>query len=389
MSNLFELTTIKNMVLANRLVRSATWEGLAGEDGSCTPAIVDVAVQLARGGVGLIITGHTFVREDGRAGIRQMAIYDDLFLPGLIEMTSAVHEAGGKIVMQISHAGCRAAAHLSGLQPMGPSRFENERGVTCREMTRADIEAVTDSFAQASVRAQKAGFDGVQIHGAHGYLLDQFLSPFYNKRADSYGGPVENRTRVVLEVLKRIRNGVGEDFPVLIKMTSEDFLDGGLTVGEMLEASRMLEQAGIDAIEMSGGNVYSSDYSPFRRGRPGSEQQEVYYREAARSFKDKMRVPLMLVGGIRSYGVAEQLISEGLTDYVAMCRPFIREPGLVNRWRSGDTRKAFCVSDNGCLKPSLMGIGNQVRGRGKRGKVSLHAPALAAACIAAKRYRRS
>ena len=252
MSNLFELTTIKNMVLANRLVRSATWEGLAGEDGSCTPAIVDVAVQLARGGVGLIITGHTFVREDGRAGIRQMAIYDDLFLPGLIEMTSAVHEAGGKIVMQISHAGCRAAAHLSGLQPMGPSRFENERGVTCREITRADIEAVTDSFAQASVRAQKAGFDGVQIHGAHGYLLDQFLSPFYNKRADSYGGPVENRTRVVLEVLKRIRNGVGEDFPVLIKMTSEDFLDGGLTVGEMLEASRMLEQAGIDAIEMSG-----------------------------------------------------------------------------------------------------------------------------------------
>jgi 2,4-dienoyl-CoA reductase-like NADH-dependent reductase (Old Yellow Enzyme family) len=356
-SSLFERTTIKDMVLANRFVRSATWEGLAGEDGSCTPALVDVAVQLARGGVGLIITGHAFVREDGRAGPWQMAIYDDAFLPGLIEMTNAVHQAGARIVTQISHAGCRAAAHLSGLQPIGPSRFENERGVTCREMTQADIEAVTDSFAQASVRARKAGFDGVQIHGAHGYLLDQFLSPFYNKRTDGYGGTVENRTRMALKVLKSIRNVVEEDFPVLIKMTSEDFLDGGLTVDDMLEASWMLEQTGIDAIEMSGGSVYSADHLPIRRTRPGSKQQEVYYREAARRFKEKMRVPLMLVGGIRSYGIAEQLVSEGLADYVAMSRPFIREPGLVNRWRSGDTRKAFCVSDNGCLKHAFRGKG--------------------------------
>jgi 2,4-dienoyl-CoA reductase-like NADH-dependent reductase (Old Yellow Enzyme family) len=356
-SKLFEPTTIKNMVLANRFVRSATWEGLAAEDGSCTPALIDTVVQLARGGVGLIITGHTFVRKDGRAGPWQMAIYDDAFLPGLIEMTNAVHEAGGKIIMQISHAGCRAAARFSGLQLVGPSRFENERGVTCLEMAHADIEAVTASFGQAALRAREAGFDGVQIHGAHGYLIDQFLSPFYNKRTDGYGGPVEHRTRVALDVVKSIRTAVGEDFPVLIKMTSEDFLDGGLTVGEMIESSHILEQGGIDAIEMSGGNVYSADYSPFRRAKQGAGEQEVYYRDAARRFKEKVRVPLILVGGIRSYGVAKQLVSEGVTDYVAMSRPFIREPGLVNRWRSGDTRKAFCVSDNGCVKTALLGEG--------------------------------
>jgi 2,4-dienoyl-CoA reductase-like NADH-dependent reductase (Old Yellow Enzyme family) len=356
-TKLFEPTTIKNMVLANRFVRSATWEGLATEDGSCTPALIDILVQLARGGVGLIITGHTFVRKDGRAGPWQMAIYDDVFLPGLIKMTNAVHEAGGKIVTQISHAGCRAATRLSDIQLIGPSRFENERGVACREMTHADIEGVASSFAQAAVRARKAGFDGVQIHGAHAYLIDQFLSPFYNKRTDGYGGPVENRARMALEVLKSVRKAVGDDFPVLIKMTSEDFLDGGLTVEEMIESSLMLEQAGIDAIEMSGGNVYSADYSPFRRGKPGLEQQEVYYREAAKRFKKKVHVSLMLVGGIRSYGVAKQLATEGIADYVAMSRPFIREPGLVNRWRSGDTRKALCVSDNGCLKPALLGEG--------------------------------
>lgn len=345
------------MALANRFVRSATWEGMAREDGSCTSSLIDVVVKLAQGGVGLIITGHAFVREDGRAGPWQMAIYEDAFLPGLAEMTEAVHGAGGKIVAQIAHAGCRAADQLSGLQPVGPSPFVNERGVTCKEMTHADINEATDSFARAAVRARKAGFDGVQIHAAHGYLLSQFLSPFFNKRKDGYGDRIGNRTRMVLEVLSAIRNAVGEDYPVLIKLNSEDFVDHGFTVDDMLEASGMLEQAGVDAIELSGGNAYSGEYLPSRKNKLSTEEQEVYYREAARRFKERVRVPLMLVGGIRSYGVAERLISEGLSDYVSMCRPFIREPGLVNRWLSGDTRKAFCVSDNGCFKPAFQGEG--------------------------------
>ena len=357
MAKLFEQTTIKNMLLPNRFVRSATWEGMARDDASCTPALIDVAVQLARGGVGLIITGHTFVSEEGRAGPWQMGVYNDAFIPGLAQMAEAVHRAGGKIVMQIAHAGCRAAAQLSGLQPISSSLFENENGATAREMTQEDIERVAEAFAQAAVRARKAGFDGVQIHAAHGYLLSQFLSPFFNKREDAYGGAIENRTRMVLEVLKSIRNAVGEDFPVLIKINSEDFLDGGLTVDDMIHASHMLEQAGIDAIEMSGGTVYSPVYTSSRKGKLDSEDQEVYYREAAMRFKEKVRVPLMLVGGIRSYPVASRLVAEGTVDYIAMCRPLIREPGLVNRWKSGDMRKALCVSDNGCFKPAFQGRG--------------------------------
>jgi 2,4-dienoyl-CoA reductase-like NADH-dependent reductase (Old Yellow Enzyme family) len=356
-SRLFEKTTINGMGLSNRFVRSATWEGMAGEDGSCTPALIDVAVQLARGGVGLIITGHAFVRDDGRAGPWQMAIYDDKFLPGLIAMTDAVHGEGGHIVAQITHAGCRAAARLSGLQAIGPSPLDSDPSVTCKEMTHADIEEISDSFARAAVRAREARFDGVQIHAAHGYLVSQFLSPFFNKRKDGYGGGIENRTRMVLEVLRAVRKGVGEDYPVLMKINSEDFVEDGFTVNDMVEASMLLEQAGIDAIEMSGGNAYSGDYLPSRKRKPGTEEEEVYYREAARYFKEKVRLPLMLVGGIRSYDVAEQLISEGLADYIAMCRPFIREPGLVNRWQSGDIRKAFCISDNGCFKPAFQGEG--------------------------------
>jgi len=356
-SKLFEQTMIKNMVLTNRFVRSATWEGMAGEDGSCPPALIDVTVRLARGGVGLIITGHAFVSEEGRAGPWQMGVHSDALLPGLTRMATAVHDAGGKIVMQIAHAGSRAPVQLTGLQSISPSPFEHETGLASREMDQGDIERVTRAFAQAAVRARAAGFDGVQIHGAHGYLLSQFLSPFFNKRKDTYGGTIENRTRMALEVLKSIQVAAGADFPVLIKLNSEDFLDGGFTVNDMLATSRMLEQAGIDAIEMSGGTVLSAEYIASRKGKLNSEDQEVYYREAARRFKEIIRVPLMLVGGIRSYAVAERLVTDGTADYISMCRPFIREPALVNRWKSGDFSKALCISDNGCFKPAFQGRG--------------------------------
>jgi 2,4-dienoyl-CoA reductase-like NADH-dependent reductase (Old Yellow Enzyme family) len=356
-SKLFQQTAIKNMVLTNRFVRSATWEGMAGEDGSCTPALIDVAVRLARGGVGLIITGHAFVSEEGRAGPWQMGVHSDALLPGLTRMATAVHDAGGKIVMQIAHAGSRASMQLTGLQSISASQYEYETGSTSREMDQGDIKRLTRAFAQAAVRARAAGFDGVQIHGAHGYLLNQFLSPFFNKRKDTYGGTIENRTRMVLEVLRSIQGTAGPDFPVLIKLNSEDFLEGGFTIDDMLATARILEQAGIDAIEMSGGTVLSAEYIASRKGKLDSEEQEVYYREAARRFKEKIRVPLVLVGGIRSYTVAERLVTDGTADYISMCRPFIREPALVNRWKSGDFSKALCISDNGCFKPAFQGRG--------------------------------
>ena len=357
MSKLFETTTINIMALANRFVRSATWEGMANEDGSCTPKLIDLVVQLAQGGVGLIITSHTYVSREGQASPWQLGVYSDELLPGLTEMTEAVHKAGGKIAMQITHAGCHGAFGLTGLEPLGPSVMENEKGPFCREMTQEEIRETIRAFGQGAARAKKAGFDGVQIHAAHGYLLSQFLSPFYNKRKDEYGGSIENRAKIVLEVFQSVRAVVGDQFPVMIKMNSEDFLNGGFSVEDMLQVAVMLEKAGVDAIELSGGTRYSGKYFPIRKGKIDSEEKEVWYREAAKRYKEKINVPLMLVGGIRSYGVAEKLVEEGITDYISLCRPLIREPDLINRWKSGDTRKASCLSDNLCYKPAREGQG--------------------------------
>ena len=357
MAKLFETTAINTVNLKNRFVRSATWEGMAGEDGSCTPRLIDLLVELAKGGVGLIISSHTYVSREGQAGPWQLGIYRDELIGNLREMTEAVHRQGGKIILQLAHAGCRAEPNLTGMKPLGPSGRENESGPLCREMTQEEIHRTVEAFARGSARAQESGFDGVQIHAAHGFLLGQFLSPFYNKRKDGYGGTIENRGRVVLEVLQGIRGAVGDRFPVLIKMNSEDFLDTGLSVGEVVQVAAMLQKAGIDAMELSGGTPDSGKFVPVRKGRVDSEQDEVYYRGAAKRYKEKISVPLILVGGIRSYGVAQQLVETGLADYISLSRPLIREPYLINRWKSGDTSKATCLSCNMCFDPIRAGEG--------------------------------
>jgi 2,4-dienoyl-CoA reductase-like NADH-dependent reductase (Old Yellow Enzyme family) len=224
-------------------------------------------------------------------------------------------------------------------------------------MTYQQIQKTIENFRQGAIWAKEAGFDGVQIHAAHGYLLSQFLSPCFNRREDEYGGAIANRARIVIEVLVRIKEGVGERFPVLIKMNVQDFMEGGLSVEEMVEAAAMLQDAGIDAIELSGGAHHSGKYMPLRPGNIVLPEDEVYYRYEASRYKDKIQAPLILVGGIRSYHVAEKIIAEGLADYVSMSRPLIREPDLINRWRSGDLRKATCKSDNRCLFAALQGKG--------------------------------
>jgi 2,4-dienoyl-CoA reductase-like NADH-dependent reductase (Old Yellow Enzyme family) len=357
MVTLFEPTQIRSLTLANRFVRSATWEGLAGKDGSTTPKLIEIANRLAQGGVGLIITGHAYVSQEGQAGGGQLGIHSDDLIPGLVEMTRSVHARGGMIAVQLAHAGIRASYSLSGLEPIGPSVLQTGSEAAGREMTRHDIEAVIHAFAAAAKRSQAAGFDAVQIHGAHGYLVSQFLSPCFNRRRDEYGGSIENRAKLAIEVVKAVRNAVGPHFPILIKLNSEDFLPDGLTVEEMVQAAILLEENGIDGIEMSGGTVVSKKRSPFRKGKIPTDEPEVYYEDAAREYKKKVQVPLILVGGIRTFETAERLVAEGLTDYISLCRPLIREPDLVNRWKSGDRRPATCISDNGCFKPTMEGRG--------------------------------
>jgi 2,4-dienoyl-CoA reductase-like NADH-dependent reductase (Old Yellow Enzyme family) len=358
MAELFERTSINGMDLADRFVRSATWEGLAEKDGAATARLAKMMAELARGEVGLIITSYAFVSPEGRSNAGQLGAYDDRLLPGLRAMAEAVHAERGKIALQLVHGGCASNSGLTGLEAVGPSEGDSEGRLKCRAANREDIEGIISDFAKAAKRAKQAGFDAVQLHAAHGFLLSQFLSPAFNRRTDEYGGPLENRARLLLDVVGAVREAVGPKYPVLVKINSEDFLDGGMTREEAVGVSVMLGKASVDAIEFSGGTVITPEkLSPVRPGRLRTPEEEVYYREAAVLYKKRVSVPLILVGGIRSFGVAEGLVRAGTCDYVSMSRPLICEPGLVKRWREGDRRPSECVSDNACFAPASDGRG--------------------------------
>jgi 2,4-dienoyl-CoA reductase-like NADH-dependent reductase (Old Yellow Enzyme family) len=353
MAELFEHTSIGSMSLPNRFVRSATWEGLADKDGSVTSRLIEMMTELVKGEVGLIISSYAFVSPEGQTSLGQLAVYDDRLLPGLRDMAHAVHEAGGKMALQLVHGGCSSNPELSGLESVGPSVLS-----TCRQAGMEDISAIISAFARAAGRAKQAGFDAVQLHAAHGFLLSQFLSPAFNKRNDEYGGKLGNRARLVLEVVRSVRETVGPEYPILVKLNSEDFLEGGMTREEALQVAGMLGNASVNAIELSGGTVASPEkFTPVRPGFLKTPEQEVYYREAATLYKQKITIPLMLVGGIRSYGVAEALVQNGIADYISMSRPLICEPSLIKRWRMGDRRASECVSDNACFAPASDGRG--------------------------------
>ena len=336
MSELFEQSEINGMTLSNRFVRSATWDGLATDKGACTPRMNDLMAKLADGGVGLIITGHAFVHQLGWHQPWQLGIHTDELIPGLKAITDAVHEKGGKIVVQLGYGG----AYLS------KSRV--------RRMRVQDLQEVFRAFGQAAMRAKRAGFDGVQVFAAHGFFLSQMLCPRYNDRTDEYGGNIDNRARALMGVLKSVRNAVGPAFPVLVKLNVQDFVENGLTLEDSVRVGVMLQEGGIDAIELSGGLLNNPN---LMREKIRTEEDEAYFKEEAKAFKEKVQVPLILVGGIRSYYVAKQLVAEGSVDYISICRPFIREPDLINRWKKGDLQKATCISCNNCIEQAKKGEG--------------------------------
>lgn len=356
MTTLFEPTQIADLILPNRFIRSATWEGLADENGACTLELVDLMAELAKAKVGLIVTGHAYVSPAGQASPRQLGIDNDDRIEDLSEMTDAVHREGGRIVIQLAHGGLRAETQLTGMKRMGPSTGEGLLESPGQEMTVKDILQAVDDFGQAARRAKSAGFDGVQIHAAHGYLLSQFLSPAFNQRTDDYGGTVENRARILLEVLQGIRRAVGRYYPIFAKINSEDFLEKGLDLDDFAQVGFMLDRAGVDGVEVSGGTLLSGKLKPFRR-EITFDRDQAYFRKAARTLKAGIKAPVILVGGIRSYFLAERLVGEGFADYISMSRPFIREQRLIARWQSGNLRKATCISCNGCFGAALSGQG--------------------------------
>jgi 2,4-dienoyl-CoA reductase-like NADH-dependent reductase (Old Yellow Enzyme family) len=342
---LFKPGTINGLTLSNRLIRSATWEGMATEDGRVTSRLTDTMTRLAHGGIGLIITGHAYVTPIGQATPWQLGIYDDQQIDGLRSMTDAVHAAGGKIVAQLAHAGNFALESAMDSPPVVVSLFEGLAKTPRQELSPADIEALKKTYVAAARRAQAAGFDGIQLHSAHGYLFSQFLSPWFNRRTDSYGGTIDNRVRIHVETIRAIRKTAGKDYPLLVKMNCQDDSEGGLNLDESIAAATQMVEAGLDAIELSGGLLTGGKRSP-SRPNINAPEKEAYFQDAARAFKKTLDVPLILVGGIRSVEVAERLLTQKTADYLSMSRPLIREPDLINRWRSGDRGPAACVSDN-------------------------------------------
>jgi len=353
---LFEPSAINRMVLRNRFVRAATWEGMATAEGEVTPKLIEMMVSLAKGGVGLIISSHAYVSREGQGTPWQLGIYDDKLVPGLREMVSAVHETGGSIVVQLAHAGQYAEVPLTGRPALAVSDPVDQVQGNIKRITSAEIERLVFCYTQAANRAQSAGFDGIEIHSGHGYLLSQFLSPAYNRRQDEYGGSIENRARIHLQIYQAIRAVVGANYPILIKMNGADFIENGLTIDDSLQAAGRFADAGFDAIEVSGGIIRTGRLSPSRPGIT-TVDKEAYFKEYAGRFKKNIKIPLLLVGGLRSFEVAERIIAEGIADYISISRPFIREPDLIHRWQKGDRRKAECKSDNLCFNPGFEGKG--------------------------------
>lgn len=353
MNELFGTTTLNGMTLSNRFVRSATWEGMCEKGGRPTPKLAACYRDLAAGGVGLIITGYTFVRPEGKQLPGKMGIHSDEFADDMRALAEAVHDEGGKICVQLVHAGGQTTAKMAGRRPLAPSAIKVEQYPEEPEaMTQVEIDGVVAAFAEGALRAREYGFDAVQLHAAHGYLISQFLSPLTNRRTDSYGGSLENRCRFLLEVYRRVRSAVGRDFPVLAKLNGSDNLDGGFDSGDAIHAARLLDEEEIDAIEVSGGTSASGDKTPVRTGidRP---DREAYNLGLAREIRKALRCPIMAVGGFRSLEVIKRAVAEDGIDYISMARPFIREPRLVKRWREGDHSPARCISCNGCFKPGL------------------------------------
>jgi 2,4-dienoyl-CoA reductase-like NADH-dependent reductase (Old Yellow Enzyme family) len=354
MRGLFDETVINGMNLKNRFVRSATWEGMCEDDGRPTEKLNDCYRDLAAGGIGLIISGNTFIKPEGKQLPGKMGIHTDDFADNMKQLTRTVHEAGGKICIQLVHAGGQADEKVIGTKPLAPSAVEAAQfpGIP-KEMNEQDIADVIQAFGEAAKRSLEYGFDAVQLHGAHGYLINQFLSPLTNQRTDDYGGNTENRCRFLMEVYREVRKVVGDNLPVMIKLNASDNLEGGLQIEDAVYAAKLLDEEGIDAIEVSAGTVVSpAELSPIRT-KINVPEKEAFNLALAKKIKEAVQCPVMVVGGFRSYEVAGTTVSEQAMDYVSISRPFIREPGLINRWQGGELHPAKCISCNGCFNPGL------------------------------------
>ncbi|MCW4036635.1 MAG: NADH:flavin oxidoreductase [Candidatus Bathyarchaeota archaeon] len=349
MSKLFEPFKVGSMEIRNRFMRSATTSYWSDERGVVRTEIIDLYRRLAEGGVGLIVKGHLYVTDSGKAHTGMAGISSDIHVPRLRELTDAVHEHGGKIVTQLNHAGYNSVVDRA-----GPSEYGGS-GWKARGLTLDEIHDIVDDFGNAAQRSMDAGFDGVQIHGAHGYLVSQFLSRLANRRTDEYGGSLENRMRLLNEVYDEVRARVGGRVPVLLKMNCDDFSPEGFTIEDSAMVAEAICKRGLDAIEISGGGLGQRQELRARALSDDPEVAEASFAGHAFGIKEATRpTPMALVNGVRSLRSMEAIIRRGLADLVSMSRPFIREPDLVRSLEAGQSM-ATCTTCSACSSREFFG----------------------------------
>jgi 2,4-dienoyl-CoA reductase-like NADH-dependent reductase (Old Yellow Enzyme family) len=378
MSVLFTPGRVRAVEVRNRFVHSGTYEAMASPAGEVTDALLARYRKLSRGGVGLVIPGHMFVDARGRGQARQIGIHDDALIPGLRTLADVVHEGGAKVAFQLAHAGLQTTAALTGARPLAPSGKRRDPVTFAKPapMTAADIGGAVRAFGAAARRAAEAGADGVQIHAAHGYLVSEFLSPFFNDRVDAWGGSDENRFRFLDAIVRAVREALPPDRAVLVKLNADDHVPGaGVTPASAAATAARLVALGVDGVELSCGCSHYSFMEMCRGDVPvdalvGSfprwqriaarlmmrrlvgkfDLAEGYNLDAARIVKPALGgVPLLLVGGMRTLAFMEGVVARGEADFISMSRPFVREPSLVRRFQEGKALATTCASCNECL----------------------------------------
>ncbi len=353
MSKLFSSLSIKNLTLKNRLIRSATTSYWSDENGLLRKPIFDYYEKLSKGGLGLIIKGHSYIMESGKAHTGQSGLTNDEHVKSMKKLTDLVHSNDVPIIAQLNHAGLSARADR-----MTASNYKTENW-TAREATINDIEHVIESFANSAELALQAGFDGVQIHGAHGYLISQFLSDKVNKREDKYGGTLRNRAQLLFDVYSAIRKKIGHSNIVGIKLNCDDFVpEGGLQVKDSVLITNWLDEMGIDFIEISGGGI-EQDRTITRKTRGKPNKSSPYYEANFAGHAEIIRkaittVPLALVDGFRTKKAMESILDNNIVDLISMSKPLIIEPDFPNRLKEGQEKSA-CIDCRKCLSDERFG----------------------------------
>jgi len=342
---LMQPITIKNMVVKNRTVMPGMGTLFGNFDNTVSDRLKGYIEARAKGGTGLIMIEYTAINSGGRAAVMQLGIWDNRFIKGLKELVETVHSYGAKIGIQLHHAGRGTTSVKCGRQPVAPSAIIGASGEIPRELKVGEIKELVDDFAEAAVRAKKAGFDCVEIHGAHGYLISQFMSPVSNHRIDEYGGSFEGRLKFPVEVIKSVRKAVGKDYPIFFRISAEDMVEGGRTIKDAIKEAPILEAAGVDVLDVSIAILESANWII----TPGAPEYG-FNADNTEIIKKVIDIPVIAVGKIHNPEIAEKIIAEKKADMVALGRALIVDPEFVNKVKDGnwqDIRRCIhCL--NGC-----------------------------------------